>query len=202
MPGRTVDEDDLAIAVGLLDRDEDALRVLLRKYGGLLKGFIRKKFGDALHELEVDAVVSGAAYKAWNKAELYDDSKASLKTWFLQIGYHQAVDLLRERKKHDVEHSVEDLDAIPELPQSRVSDQTNKKVIRDLKEVVDSLPPLQKAIIKADLKSGDVADATRLAAIHGTSKNSIYVSRNKARTTIRDELVRRGHFDRPEHIAG
>ena len=55
-----------------------------------------------------------------------------------------------------------------------------------LREAIEVLPSLQKAIVQADLAAGTgVADAGRLAAIHGTTKESIYVSRFKAREALR-----------------
>jgi hypothetical protein len=60
-------------------------------------------------------------------------------------------------------------------------------------KAIDMLPPLQKAIIEADMAADGTADAQRLTEIHGTSKNSIYVSRNKAHENLKkrvDELLR------------
>ena len=57
--------------------------------------------------------------------------------------------------------------------------------LEGLCRAIEALPPLQKAIIKADLAAGGLADAGRLAEIHGTSKNTIYVSRSKARETLK-----------------
>ena len=62
------------------------------------------------------------------------------------------------------------------------------------KKSLDDLGELQRAVIEADLACGGTADAGRLAKIHGTTKNSIYVSRRKARKRIETELTRLGHF--------
>ena len=57
-----------------------------------------------------------------------------------------------------------------------------------LRQAIQKLPALQKAIVEADLAAGGLADAGRLAAIHGTSKNSIYVSRTKAHETLKRQV--------------
>jgi len=70
--------------------------------------------------------------------------------------------------------------------------------LEDLHRAIKTLPPLQKAIIEADLAAGSgLADAGRLAEIHGTSMNSIYVSRSKARENLKKQVERPDR--RPEH---
>ena len=61
-----------------------------------------------------------------------------------------------------------------------------------LRDVISTLPRVQRGVIEADLRCGGVADAGELAAELGTSKNSIYVSRNTARKTLRRVLTERG----------
>lgn len=68
------------------------------------------------------------------------------------------------------------------------------RLLRDFDDVIDHLPHLQRVITRADLAVGGAADSVRLAAILGTSVNSIRVSRNKARHRIRSEMLKRGHF--------
>lgn len=68
------------------------------------------------------------------------------------------------------------------------AEQANDPRIEDLLNAVEALPTLQKAIIKADLAADGLADAGRLAEIHGTSKNVIYVSRSKARETLKRQV--------------
>lgn len=197
MTGYNSDElDDDDIILGLMDKDEDALRALLEKYGGTIRVLVRKKFGDILQGPELEEVLTRTAHKVWRYAGSYDEKKASLKGWVLFIAVREAQTILRETKKQrhlqlddeiQVERGFFDCDP-PDV------EKKERKVLGDMREAIDGLPPLQKAIIEADLRSGDVADASRLAQIHGTSKNSIYVSRNKAREKIRQELIRRGHF--------
>jgi hypothetical protein len=64
--------------------------------------------------------------------------------------------------------------------------------IDTLLAAVEELPDLQKAIVKADLAAGGpgAADASRLAMLHGTTKNSVYASRNKAVDNLKKEFAR------------
>lgn len=72
--------------------------------------------------------------------------------------------------------------------------QADDKRLKDLEEVIEALPPLQRAIIRADIAADGTADNGRLAELHATSKNSVYVSRNKAHEAIRKGMQQRGHY--------
>ena len=47
-----------------------------------------------------------------------------------------------------------------------------------MKEAVDPLPRLQKAIIEADLANGGKADANLLVQLYGSTVNTIYVAKS------------------------
>ena len=64
-----------------------------------------------------------------------------------------------------------------------------------LQQCIRKLPRLQRGIIEADLRSGDVANATELARRYRTSVNSIYVSRSNARKALRRGLQELGFED-------
>ena len=49
------------------------------------------------------------------------------------------------------------------------------------------------SIIKADLRTGNVADAGELAETLKTTKNSIYASRSIARKKLKQQLIELGH---------
>lgn len=201
---QTDQEDDLRIIFGLMeDRQElreAALGDLLRKHGGTIKGMVWAKFGNALQEDEVHDVLIRTATKAWRYAASFDDRKASLGTWLVAIALREAADVLKENTPEfgriDDEDSVEDcLSDADATDDSEAETKKDDKLFRDLQTVITSLPPLQRAVIEADLACGGTADAERLAKSHGTTKNSIYVSRVKAKKRIETEMTKLGHFE-------
>lgn len=190
--------EDLEIAVQMMDRSEEGLRRLLVKYGPKVKGSLKKRFRDVLAEPELDEALNVAALNAWQHADQYDLGKGTLGSWFLRIARNAALDILRGESRHwrrrleyDPASEPEVHEVLEDPPQP---DSQDEKVIADLHEIVDGLPGLQRAITKADLAVGGTADSQRLAGLHGTSVGSIYVSRIKARETIRRTLISRGHF--------
>ena len=66
------------------------------------------------------------------------------------------------------------------------------RFLKRLRSCIEKLPPKQRSIIRADLQSGDVADAGDLADSLKTSKNSIYASRSIARKSLKRCLVKSG----------
>lgn len=195
-------EDDLRIIFGLMEEGTElknaALEDLLQKHGGAVKAMVLSKFGTQLQQDEIHDVLIRTATKAWNYAKSFNDEKASLQTWLVTIALNEALDVLRENTT-DCER-VADGDFVE--PSLKVSDDViaegklkkDSKLFDDLDIVIAGLPDLQRAIIQADLRCGGTADAERLAAIHGTSKNSIYVSRTKAKKNIETKLRSMGHY--------
>lgn len=198
---QTDKDEDLRIIFGLVedrsDLKEAALTDLLRRYGGTIKGMVWKKFSNALQKEEVHDVLIRTVTKAWRYASSFDDEKASLQTWLVAIALQEAKDVLSEKTWEF--HKVKDEDFIERFvfdgsePEDD-DEQYESKRIQDLKTMVESLPSLQRAIITADLACGGIADAERLAEIHATSMNSIYVSRAKAKKKIEAEMTRLGHY--------
>jgi hypothetical protein len=106
------------------------------------------------------------------------------------------VNILREGKRVPTINIDDFKDSIPGPP-TNVSDAAaesspltpqKRKLYEALHQIIDSLPYCQRTMIEADLVAGCDADNAYLAGVLRTTKNSIYVSRNKAREKIRTEL--------------
>jgi DNA-directed RNA polymerase specialized sigma24 family protein len=64
-----------------------------------------------------------------------------------------------------------------------------KRQLKDLDDIIEhKLKGLQQAVAKADLAAGGLADAGRLAELHNTSMESIYVTRHNVRERIKKEM--------------
>ncbi len=171
------------------DRDE-GLRRLIRKYGGRIRGWLRKRYGNILQDCEYDEVLSTASFNAWRYCGRYDSTRGSLGAWYLRIAQHAAIDLLRAENRHRhtalIENDVRD--RLSEASYAEIFEEST--TVRpaqfvQLEAAVNQLPPLQRAIIEADLAANGRAAAERLALRHNTSVSVIYVSRNKAIKRLR-----------------
>ena len=115
--------------------------------------------------------------------------------WFFVIARNAALGIVRReaRAKRHLEPVSPDLTrfAAPQgAPDSQMEDEA---FAGDLRECIARLPRLQRAILEADLQTGDVAEASDLVERLRTTSNSVYVSRSMARKSLRKCLARRGY---------
>lgn len=191
------EEDDETLNLRIQCQERDAIDRLVELHGPRVKGYLRNQYGFC--DADIDAVLFESADRAWRYGNTYDP-KQSLKSWFMRIAQRQALTLINEKKeRREVEFSLDNHDR-PEVCDDPI-DKKTKQRIEDLERCIERLEGNQQVIIREDLKSEDVADAARLAHMLGTTTNSIYVSRNKARTNLKkcveNETQRRSKGAKP-----
>jgi len=186
--------DDRTIARQLCERDATGLRCLLAEHGGTVRRALQKTFGTMLTQIEIDEALSTASFSAWRAADTFDPDKGSLRAWFFTIARNAGNEILRARQRRSAEVPDQDIEQLAAPSKAAPTEGEPSPFLGALRECIDALPRVQRRVIEADLRCGGVADAGELAAELGTSKNSIYVSRNTARKTLRRVLAERG-FD-------
>lgn len=170
--------------------DGSGLRRLLREHGSTVERGLQLRFGKMLTDNEIEEVMSVAIYRAWRSAHGYEPAKGGVGEWFFVIAKRAVAEVMRRRQRGDHVVTDAELDRLPEP--ERLIPRPQPSFLEALRECVASLPGKQRRIIEADLRCGDVADASELAAELATSKESIYVLRCVARKTLRKALVARG----------
>jgi len=186
--GSKVTDSDIALTMAM--GDQGGLRLLLERYGGRIKAFLVKYYSGSLQEGELNEAFNTAIYSIWRFADRYEESKGSLPSWCIRVAQNAARSIIRReagyRSKNLEYDAMYDPAGDPPGDEAvEAAEQADDPRIEDLRKAVEALPALQKAIIRADLAAGGLADAGRLAEIHGTSKNAVYVSRSKARETLK-----------------
>lgn len=198
-PSCPVDEEELALR--LMDGDRQALRALLTLYGGKVKSYLRKRYGDKLQEQEREEALNTALLRAWRYSQSINLERGSLGGWFLGIAQRCAIDILNRELGQRLVLLAHDPSTDPVGDCKKADEETDERVrkrLRDLEKVIDGLGTMQRAIVRADLACGGPANSARLAARFSSSVNSIYVSRHKAHEAIRKGMQQRGHYtDRP-----
>lgn len=183
-----------AVTTGrLIAGDPEGLRRLLQDHGGLIQARLRRDFGKALDDAEIDEAMGAMAVKVWNAASRFDATKGTLRAWATVIARNCALRQL-ERRRSNTLRSEPDLDrfVLPEPAAGRPSCE-QLRLRADLHASIAALPPLQRAVLEADLEAGGSVPAESLAARLGSTPNSIYVSRQKARQALRQAMALRGH---------
>ena len=197
--------DDIDIALMMMEGDPEGARWLLQKYGGKVKAGLECEFRHVLADPEIDEALNTGALKTFRAARQYDKNKGSLRVWFYKIARNAARDILRVEQRHKADPLESDLPSHVEV-EAQEDDHGHpeqNKLSHDLKEAVAALPPLQRAIIEADLASGEgKADAGRLAQARDTTVKVIYASRSQAISKLREEMQRRGCQTPRRHNGG
>lgn len=78
----------------LIGRDEKGFNYLYKNYSGALYGVI---FRIVRYEEEANEVLQDVFVKIWNSIESFDQKKASLYTWMLNIARNSAIDRLKSK---------------------------------------------------------------------------------------------------------
>lgn len=193
--------DDVELALRMMEGDQDALRHVINHYGPKVKGALRRKYGRTVDSRILEEAFYRAAYALWTSAGEFDDSKGSLGGLFYTCACNEVVTILRKGDKAP----LVSLDALDNNSQDSLTTKADagdpselseekRKLFADLQEVIAALPGNQRAITEADLAAGCDADNAYLAEMLGTTRNSVYVSRNKAREKIKLEMRKRGYF--------
>ena len=180
------------------ERNAGGLRLLLAAHGSCARGHLRRSLGSTMSEQDLDDALGRASFQVWRRIESFDANKGSLRAWFLRIARNAGVEVLRERQRLPWEIAGDGVDHLPAPTADRDEDPAvltpapARAFLETLRQCIDALPRMQRQIIQADLRSGDVADAGELAKTLHTTRNTVYVTRSNARKALRKALSERG----------
>lgn len=187
----TAPDGDAEILRLLKNRESTGLCSLLERYGAITQSALKRALGSSLDNAEIEEAMSTASYNAWRAIDSYEPGKGTLRAWFFVIARNAGRAILRDRQRRRWEPRSDTIALMAATP-TPTPDANGEQVTSDcqssfsaaLRSCIERLPRMQRSVIEADLRNGDVADAGQLASELNTSKNSIYVSRNTARKTL------------------
>ncbi|MEM0976460.1 MAG: sigma-70 family RNA polymerase sigma factor [Pseudomonadota bacterium] len=160
-------------------RDKDAFAELFSHFAPRVKAFLMKGGADAsmAEECAQEAMIT-----LWNKAALFDPSRASVSTWVFTIARNKKIDMLRRRSRPE----PEELPWGPE-PEPQPSDviELQEDTAR-LADALAELPEKQRDIITrafyGDLTHQELAEQTGLPL--GTIKSRIRLALERLRHSL------------------
>lgn len=197
-PRRPEEVTDREIVRLLKAKNSKGLQLLLQKHAGRARFQLRQEFGGRMDCTELDGVINHAAYQAWSRVEIFDESRGELGAWFFVIARNYARTVCKQ-DQHRL-HYLEGVDTGASLyPVHTEGGEPSRQPDRfalGLRACIAQLPRMQQQVIQADLRSGDVANAAELALEFKTSTNSIYVSRSNARKALKKGLEAMGLFEK------
>jgi len=157
-------------------RDEQAFITVFRHFAPRLKSFlIRSGADDALAEECVQEVMT----TVWQKAALFDPSRASVATWIFTIARNKRIDVLRRQKRPE----PEDLPWGPEAEPAQEDVLGLQQETEHLSQALAALPEKQRDLIQkayfGDMTHSDIAESTGLPL--GTIKSRIRLALERLR---------------------
>lgn len=158
------------------DEDQAAFAELFRHFAPRVKAFLIKSGADNSLAEECMQDVMAAI---WQKAHLYDPSRASVATWIFTIARNRKIDLLRRYARPE----PEDLPWGPEAQPDQADVIALQEDSAKLAEAIRQLPEKQRSLIErayfGDLTHSEIASETGLPL--GTIKSRIRLGLERLR---------------------
>lgn len=157
-------------------RDEAAFAALFAHFAPRVKGFLmRSGASEALAEDCAQDVMA----TVWNKAHLFDPSRASVATWIFTIARNRRIDAIRKARRPE----PEDLGWGPEPEPDQAEVMALQQDSARLVDALEKLPEKQRRLIErayyGDLTHSEIAEETGLPL--GTIKSRIRLALEKLR---------------------
>lgn len=136
----------------------------------------------------VDDAIGAAIHRIWLEIDRYDAEQGSLRAWFYIIARNFLRNARRARRHEGIRDALEYLEKCLVQPTSESDEAPRSPTEREvtLRESIEFLPPLQRAVIEADLRAGGVAPGDELAKELNSTPNSIYAARSKAMRRLKE----------------
>ncbi len=157
-------------------QDRDAFALLFRHFAPRIKGFLMKSGATAslAEECAQDVMAT-----LWQKAALFDPSRASVATWIFTIARNRRIDALRKARRPE----PEDLPWGPEAEPDQADALEMQQETERLGHALAQLPAKQRALIErayfGDLSHSEIAAETGLPL--GTIKSRIRLALDRLR---------------------
>ncbi|MXQ08143.1 sigma-70 family RNA polymerase sigma factor [Alphaproteobacteria bacterium GH1-50] len=172
------EEQDWAALVRRVDRDKDkaAFAALFRHFAPRVKAFLMKSgAGEALAEECTQEVMA----TLWQKAHMFDPSRASVSTWIYTIARNRKIDALRRQRRPEPEDLPWGPEAEPDQAEVMTLQQESEKLAKAMKKLPEKQRKLIEKAYFGDLSHSEIAAETGLPL--GTIKSRIRLALERLR---------------------
>ncbi len=162
------------------DRDQSAFAELFRHFAPRVKAFLLKS---GANETLAEECTQEVMATLWNKAHLFDPSRASVATWIFTIARNRKIDMLRKTRRPEPEDLPWGPEAEPDQEEALALQQETDKLGNALRQ----LPGKQRELIEkayfGELSHSEIAAQTGLPL--GTIKSRIRLALERLRHEMR-----------------
>lgn len=161
-------------------QDQRAFAELFQYFAPRVKSFLMKS--GASPEMAEECVQEVMA-TLWNKAALFDPTKASVSTWIFTIARNRRIDIIRKQRRPE----PEDLPWGPEAETDQAEALILQEETEKLGKALADLPEAQRVLIErayfGDFSHSEIAAQTGLPL--GTIKSRIRLALDRLRHTMK-----------------
>lgn len=162
------------------NKDEAAFAELFGHFAPRVKAFLMRSGGDPAIAEECAQEVMATL---WQKAHLFDPTRASVSTWVFTVARNKKIDVLRRQRRPE----PEDLAWGPEAEPDQADVVALQQETAQLGEAIAQLPRKQRELIEkayfGDMSHSEIADITGLPL--GTIKSRIRLALDRLRHAMR-----------------
>ncbi len=174
-------EDWVACIARIRDaQDQAAFAELFHHFAPRVKAFLMRSGADASMAEECTQDVMATL---WQKAHLFDPSRASAATWIFTIARNRKIDAIRKQKRPE----PEDLPWGPESEPDQADILALQQESEHLGKAISALPDKQRILIEqayfGDLSHSEIAEQTGLPL--GTIKSRIRLALDRLRHAMK-----------------
>lgn len=161
-------------------RDEAAFIRVFEHFGPRVKAFLIRTGMDAAlsEECAQEVLVT-----VWNKAHLYDASRASPSTWVFTIARNKKIDVLRKQRRPEPEDLPWGPEAEPDQADILGLQQESEQLGRALRDLPEKQRELIEKAYFGELSHSEIAEQTGLPL--GTIKSRIRLALDRLRHSMK-----------------
>jgi RNA polymerase sigma factor (sigma-70 family) len=163
-------------------RDEAAFAALFNHFAPRIKGFLIKSGAPAplAEECTQETMVT-----LWNKAHLFDPSRASAATWIFTIARNKKIDAFRRAARPEPEDLSWGPEAQPDISDVLVLQEETQRLALALEALPQSQRDMVKRAFYGELSHAELAQETGLPL--GTIKSRIRLAIERLRQTLSEK---------------
>lgn len=176
----------------LRERHPDGMRMLVEDHRASVQALLRQRFERFLPLHEIDAALAAALVRIWEAP--FAHTTGTLRAWLFVAARDCALGSVKRRQRALRRATVHEmaglLDALGATPHER----QRLRRIADVYDALTQLPPLQRAVLQADLDALGSEAPQVLARRLGVSTPTILRARHRGRAALATRLRSLGHY--------
>lgn len=163
-----------------MDQDKKAFAKIFAHFAPRVKSFLmRGGSGETLAEECTQEVMA----TLWQKAHLFDPTRASVSTWIFTVARNKKIDALRKQRRPEPEDLPWGPEAEPDQADVIVLQQETERLAKAVAELPDKQRLLIEQAYFGDLSHSEIAEETGLPL--GTIKSRIRLALERLRHTMK-----------------